>query len=62
MIFNGTSGFKKVLPVRKEDFRFQNFILNCITLSKMYLEARNREFQGHFRFEGGTSKAQKREF
>ena len=55
VILNGTSAFKKVLPVRKWYFRFQNFVLNCNTFSKMSLNAQNREFQGHCRSEGVTS-------
>ena len=58
VILNGTSGFEKVLQVRKEYFRFenlQNFIFNWIPSSKISLKARNREFQGHFRYERGTS-------
>ena len=54
MILDGT-GFKKVLPVEKRYFRFQNFVFYCNPLSKTYLKSQNHEFQGHFRFEGGTS-------
>ena len=55
VILNGTSGFKKVLPVEKGYFRFRNFVVNCNPSSKIYLKAQNREFQGHFRSEGSTS-------
>ena len=51
VILNGIPGLKKVLPVGKRYFRFPNFVLNCNQSSKIYLNAQNREFQGHFRFQ-----------
>ena len=43
--------FKTVFTVGKGYFRFQNFVLNFNSFSKMYLNAQNREFQEYFRSE-----------